>query len=199
MKGLLNKHRYPEWVILYCGRLKRRYPFEFYLENSRMTKLGDFSHRTQTEPYKITLNRDLGKSQTLITLVHEIAHRVTAEVHGRRVQPHGSKWKEQFRRLMRPLLNTEVFRPSVLSPLQRHLENPMSTTFSDPILIKALHNRMQKGQLFLSDIVVGRAFSFNGKHFKKLATQRTNVLCRELGTRTDYLIHATAVVRRVRV
>jgi len=199
MKDLLEKHRYPEWVIRYCIRLKKKYPFEFYLENSRFTKMGDFSHRTRTEPYKITLNKDLNKSQSLITLVHEIAHRVTAEKFGTRVQPHGSQWKDQFKRLMKPLLTTEVFRPSILVPLEKHLQNPMSTTFSDPILIKALNSRMQKGHLFLSDIGIGRSFSFNGRYFKKLSTRRTCVLCREIGTRSNYLIHATAIVRRVRI
>jgi len=46
---------------------------------------------------------------------------------------------------------------------------------------------MQKGHLFLSDIGVGRAFSFNGRYFKKLTTRRTCVLCREIGTRSNYL------------
>jgi predicted SprT family Zn-dependent metalloprotease len=198
MRVLLMKHRYPEWVVRYCVRLKRHYPFEFVQENSRFSKLGDFTYRTRTQPYVITLNKDLNKDQFLITLVHEIAHRVTAEKFGRRVQPHGNEWKRQFQRLMRPLLKNEVFRPSVLKPLEKHLENPKSTTFADPILIKALNSRMQKGHFFLSDIGIGRAFSFNGRYFKKLRTQRTNVLCREIGTRSNYLVPATAIVQRVR-
>lgn len=199
LRKVLEKYHYPEWVIRYCVRLQKHFPFVFVLENSRFTKLGDYTYGSRREPHVITLNRDLSKDQFLITLIHEIAHRVTAEKHGPGVQPHGKEWKKQFQRLMNPVLQVEVFRPSVLKPLKKHLENPKSTTFSDPILIKALSSRMKKGYLFLSDIGIGRAFSLNGRYFKKIKNQRTNVLCKELDTRVSYLVPATSIVKRARL
>ena len=66
--------------------------------NARKTKLGDY--RFRNNQHFVTVNNNLNKYATLITLTHEIAHAFTFAEFGKNIKPHGIQWKENFKKLM---------------------------------------------------------------------------------------------------
>ena len=65
----------------------------------RITKLGDFRYNYKNG-LQITINNDLNPYQTLITLVHEIAHAFVYKKFGSKVKAHGKDWKVMYKDLM---------------------------------------------------------------------------------------------------
>jgi Zn-dependent peptidase ImmA (M78 family) len=55
--------------------------------NERQTRHGDY-RKGVLGKHEITVNANLNKYRFLITLVHEIAHLVAFEKHGRNIKPH---------------------------------------------------------------------------------------------------------------
>ena len=54
------------------------------------------------------------------------------------VKPHGHEWKNQFRILIAPILNPDVFPKSLLPLLANYFKNPKASTDSDIELVKEL-------------------------------------------------------------
>ena len=73
---------------------------------SRNTKLGDF-RVTRKGEYLISINYDLNEYAFLITLTHEIAHAFVWQKYKSKVYPHGSEWKNTFKKLLNPDENRE--------------------------------------------------------------------------------------------
>ena len=86
----------------------------------------------------IRINNNLNKYEFLITLIHEIAHASIWEKYGRRVNPHGDEWKEQYKKMMLPFLNPEFFPEDILRPLSNHIINPRASTVRDLELSRIL-------------------------------------------------------------
>ena len=81
----------------------------------------------------IRINNNLNKYSFLITLIHELAHANIWEKYGRKVNPHGDEWKQQYKKMILPFLNSEFFPEDILRPLSYHMINPKATTFRDKI------------------------------------------------------------------
>src|ERR1051325_6237666 len=72
-------------VLIYL----HQYKVHLTITKERKSILGDYRHRTHFENHRISVNGNLNKYSFLITLVHEIAHLLTFEQFGRKVQAHG--------------------------------------------------------------------------------------------------------------
>jgi len=59
----------------------------------RKSVLGDYRHAYAGNNHRITVNGNLNKYEFLITLLHELAHLLTFEQFGNRVEAHGKEWK----------------------------------------------------------------------------------------------------------
>ncbi len=196
---ILSRH-VPENSVHYCLDLWIATPFHFKVTRNRSSKLGDYRFDPHQKDHTISVNHGLNKYSFLITYVHEIAHLVTTEKHGRRAQPHGKHWKMTFIELMHPLLNDLVFPADVLEPLRRHMKNPPASSHSDLRLVNALrqYDANQDNLVPLASLEQGDIFEFNKHMYKRLDVRRTRVLCLQADTERKYLIPKLAMVRSLR-
>ena len=114
--------------------------------NPRKTKLGDY--RFRNNQHFITINNNLNKYASLITLTHEIAHAFTFAEFGNTIKPHGSQWKENFKKLMLNFFDYNIFPDDVLPVLSRYLINPSASTTNDEFLSLIL--RKYDSEIFLT-------------------------------------------------
>jgi SprT protein len=193
MKGLASY--LPEHSVAYAEQLLAKSRVLLKISGDRLTKLGDYRPKSSKSPAQITVNNSLNPYAFLITLIHELAHAIAFEDHGKSIQAHGKEWKSTFRELMLPLLNNQVFPVDVLVQLERHMANPKASTGADLKLLRTLRKYDANTTLFLEDIADGSPFQLrNGKRFIKGARRRKNFLCKTLDGRRNYLINPLAEV-----
>ena len=187
----------PRNAVHYCLDLWSAIPFHFKVTKTRNTKLGDYRYDHRNKSHSISVNFDLNNYSFLITYIHEFAHLLTNERHGRQVAPHGKQWKGCFRELMEPVLTDLIFPTELLKPLTKHMRNPKASTYADSNLVAALRNydHADVGLVTLGELNEGDIFEFNNRMYKRLDLRRTRILCQESGSRKRYLISKMALVR----
>ena len=180
-----------------------------YLENRnviikikppRRTKSGDFSVcRNEENLCRITINDTGNKYEFLITLVHEIAHMNIYHKYKwdyQRLKPHGHQWKFEFKNLMKPLLDKNVFPEPLWSVLSNHMVNPKASTSTDVLLIKTLRKYApQTDQQSVQELSEGDVFLFkNGNQYTRGRKRIKRIECTEISTGKKYLFHPEALV-----
>ena len=175
----------------YINQLYRESPFHFKLSRPRNTKQGDYQFIPKTAEHIISVNGDLSPEQFLFTLIHEIAHQRVRIQLKKRVSPHGQEWKQEFRRLILPVLRPEVFNENTLRLIARHMKNPKASSSSDPVLHSALQNREET---LLNDLEEGQRFRIGKRVFIKGPKRRTRFLCYLEENQRKYTISAIAPV-----
>lgn len=189
--------RVPQHALSYCCQLWQEEPFAFKLTKKRHSKLGDYRFDPRKKSHTVTVNHDLNPYQFLITYVHEVAHR-RVHLKNRKSKPHGAPWKQEFQRLMLPLLNPDVFPEDILRPLAKHMKNPKASTASDPILTLTLRKfDLQKTALTLAELEPQDEFLIRRRSFRYLEKKRTRALCLDLGNSKRYLIPLMAEIERL--
>ena len=193
---ILLKH-VPENAVHYCLDLWTAIPFHFKVTRKRSTKLGDYRYDPRRKSHSITVNVDLNQYSFLITYIHEIAHLLNTERHGRKVPPHGVAWKGCFKELMRPVMTDLIFPHDVLLALQKHMNNPKASTYADSRLVKALrkYDEHEIGLMTLGELKEGDLFEFNKRMYTYLHIRRTRVMCQESESNRKYLISKMAMIR----
>lgn len=192
---LLKKHL-PVNAQNYCYHIWKSYPFNFKVTKKRETKLGDYRYHYSQKTHTITVNGDLNEYAFLVTYLHEVAHLRTHLQFGNKVKPHGTEWKNEFKKVLAPLMNEDVFPESLLTALKNYLVNPKASSCTDINLLKALGEfDQQKGFLkFLSEVNLGETFKFNKKYYVKESTMRTRAICKELDSGKKFYISEAAQV-----
>jgi hypothetical protein len=185
----------PAPAVDYCYKLWEYFGFEFKIKKSRQTKLGDYRFSPHTKKHTITINNDLNAFSFLVTYLHEVAHLVTYNEHGRKAAPHGKEWKHNFKRVVQPILNQEVFPENVLLALTNYFKNPKASSCADPVLFNVLRQfDHPSDEIPLSKVHNGQHFKFQGRSFKKIERKRTRSVCEEIGSGRRYLISEVAQV-----
>ncbi len=187
----------PPDAVEYCDQLYAQLGFEFKVKKARSTKLGDFRYDPKTKKSVITINNDLNPFAFLVTYLHEVAHHLTFKEFKGRVKPHGEEWKNCFANISRPVLNENVFPPTVLQALTRYFKNPKATSCSDPVLFKSLKLFDNSPGKSLDETPEKAQFIFKGKTYEKLEKKRTRWVCRELKSQRLYLIPSVAEVELI--
>lgn len=172
-------------------------PLSFKVSRSRTTKYGDYRSPFGNQGHRISVNGDLNPYAFLLTLVHELAHYVVQVDYGSGVKPHGLEWKREFRELMLPLMNADVFPPDVLKPIKIYMTNPKASTCSDPVLLAVLNKYNKNPATYLADIEYGKPFAFRGKVYKRLEKRRTRFKCMQLPDNKTVLINGIAEVQKI--
>ena len=196
---LFEKH-IPLGAVSYCISLWERTPFSFKVQKPRSSKFGDFRYQRDRKIQTITINSDLNVFQFVLTYIHEVAHLRTFEKFGSTLAPHGMEWKNEFQKLMSPLLIDSVFPKDILIPLRTHMLNPSASSARDLFLMKEMSKYDLKSDsksdlIFLSDLLPGKEFLLTGRIFKKGETRRTRIVCEEVQSGRKYLVSRLAKVK----
>lgn len=172
----------------------RHNPVLVRISRSRQTKLGDYRSATRTRPHRVSVNEDLNKYAFLVTLVHEFAHYTTYMRTKRWTQPHGSYWKNEYNRLMRPFMSRAVFPADVLAALEHHLIDAPASSCTDQVLMRVLRKYDQEPRPLLEELPDRSVFRFNDRIFVKGPQIRKRYKCHCLNDRRLYFIDPLAEV-----
>ncbi|NMH29650.1 SprT-like domain-containing protein [Flavobacterium silvaticum] len=194
MNDVLAKYL-PEHAVLAVFNLIVENNVHLKIVNERHTRHGDYRKAVDGK-HQITVNSSLNKYRFMITLIHEIAHLVAFEKHGRMIKPHGLEWKQEFRLLMLPFLRPEIFPNQLLPLLARHFRNPSASSDTDASLALALKSFDEKdGQLFLFELPYGSLFRIRqNRIFQKGALRVKRYECVETATGRTFLFNPNAEV-----
>ncbi len=126
----------------------------------------------------------------MVTLLHELAHLLTYEKFGRRVQAHGREWKNIYGKILAQFIEKKVFPDDIEKELQRTLNNPGASTCAEVGLQRILYQYDEKknGHLLVEQIPDGKTFRISdGREFIKGPKRRTRYVCKEVSTGKSFL------------
>ena len=172
------------------------YKCDFKISRSRNTKFGDYRAPYQGENHRISVNFNLNPYAFLVTTVHEFAHLQTWNDHKGRVKPHGLEWKANFKKMMNPFFEKEVFPDDLKLAIYTYLQNPAASSCSDLNLFRALkkYDTTTHG-ITIENLAMKSIFQLkDGRVFKKDELVRKRFKCTELSSKRVYLFNPLAEV-----
>ena len=167
-----------------------QYKVHLTVAKERKSILGDYRHRTHHTNHRISVNGNLNKYAFLVTLLHEIAHLLTFEEYGRRVQAHGREWKMIFSGLLKQFVENKVFPADVEYELLQSLHNPAASSCAEEGLLRVLRNYDERkdGHRLVEELPAGSIFRLkDGRVFRKGEKLRKRFKCAEVATGKLYL------------
>jgi len=169
---------------------------EFKISRNRTTKLGDYRHPFRGNGHKISVNNDLNAYAFLVTAVHEFAHLLTWNEYKNKVKPHGTEWKRNFKRMMVPFMEKQIFPEDVHTAITSYLDNPSAASCTDLKLSRALKKYDRQIHLSrLEELPVNAVFTIrDGRKFKKGERLRKRYRCICLDNGNTYLFNPLAEV-----
>lgn len=190
----------PEEFVPYVVDLMFSQNLSFTISKPRKTKHGDYRAPYDGKPHRISVNGDLNPYAFLITTIHEFAHLTTYEKYGRSVKPHGVEWKDEFRRLLIPILEKKTLPKEIERALLRSINNLKASSCTDVHLYRALksHDDMDDSLILLEELSNNSYFRLNDRVFQRGILRRTRYLCKEIDTGRKYLVSRLAEVEPVK-
>jgi hypothetical protein len=170
---------------------------DFKISRKRNTKYGDYRPPFKNEGHRISVNYNLNSYAFLVTTVHEFAHLLTWNEHKRKAKPHGTEWKVNFKRMMKPFFDLAVFPEDVHQAILNYLENPSASSCNDLTLFRTLqaYDVKAEGVLNVEHVASNGLFAMkNGRIFRKESKLRKRYRCIEIKTGAVYLFHPLAEV-----
>lgn len=169
---------------------------QIVITRARVTKLGDYTNPRQDGFHKITINHNLNPFRFLITLLHEIAHLDTWNEYRDTVSSHGYEWKQSFRNLARPFVESGVFPTALAEVLRIHLRNPSYASCVDHKLERALKSfDGVKSTIPLEQLPYAAVFKLSdGLLLRKGRLLRKRFVCHALDSDSTYRVSALAEV-----
>lgn len=185
----LENHLPPGTLDLVLGYLKQ-YKVHLTISKERNSILGDYRHRTDFRNHRISVNGSLNKYSFLITLIHELAHLLTFEIHGSRVLAHGREWKNVYGKMLAEFVKQKLFPADIERELMITLQNPAASSCAEEGLLRVLRNydERKNGHKLVEEIPVNALFKTkDNRVFKKGVRLRKRFKCLELKTGKEYL------------
>lgn len=169
---------------------------EFKISKNRATKLGDYRHPFKGVGHKISVNNNLNAYAFLVTTVHEFAHLLTWNDHKNKVKPHGEEWKRNFKRMMVPFMDKQIFPEDIHKAIVSYLNNPSAASCTDLKLSRALKKYDHAIDVSrLEELPVDTIFTIkDGRKFKKGEKLRKRYRCVCLDNGNIYLFNPLAEV-----
>lgn len=175
-----------EQVVQYI----HHYKVHLTITRHRKSVLGDYRHSGWGSNHRISVNGSLNKFEFLITLLHELAHLLTFELHKNRVEAHGREWKSQYSRLLVDFVQLKIFPADIEKALQKSILNPAATANgeTDLLLVLRKYDAPKKpGLLPLAELPEEALFQTeNGRVFRKGPKRRKRYECVEVKTGLRY-------------
>lgn len=185
----LENHLPEGTVDLVAGYLKQ-FHVHLTITRERQSILGDYRHRTDFKNHRISVNGTLNKYAFLVTLIHELAHLLTFEKYGNRVQAHGREWKMIYGKMLDEFLKKHSFPPDIEKELKITLQNPAASSCAEESLLRVLRNYDLKknGHKLVEEIPFNGLFKTkDNRVFKKGVQLRKRFKCVEVKTGREYL------------
>ena len=176
------------------------YKVHLTVARERKSILGDYRHRTNVENHRISVNGNLNEYAFLITLLHELAHLLTFEKYGNRVQSHGREWKQIFGQLLAQFIQHKIFPADINNALVQSLHNPAASSCADELLLRTLkkYDKNNVHLVFVETVPEGDLFkTHDGRVFLKGEKLRKRYKCVEVETKRVYLFSAVYEVERI--
>ncbi|MFO7616943.1 MAG: hypothetical protein R6V75_06800 [Bacteroidales bacterium] len=167
------------------------------LSRSRLTKHGDYRAPRDGRPALITVNHDLHPVLFTITFCHELAHYRAREKYGPRIRPHGKEWKQEFRLMLKQLLESGLMERGVAGAVYAcYFRREAIGSGSCEHLFRAIG--LTGGEVPISrvaDVPEGDLFTLrNGRTFLKGPKARTRYRCTDKRTGRVYSVHPLAEI-----
>jgi hypothetical protein len=166
------------------------YKVHLTITRERKSILGDYRHATHNRNHRISVNGNLNKYSFLITLVHELAHLLTFQQYGNRVQSHGREWKSIYAFLLKDFIVTNIFPDDIKLKLQQSMHDLPATSCADDDLIRVLrkYDANPDQVVFVEQIQEGNFFATDdGRVFRKGKKLRKRYQCVDVRTKQVYL------------
>ncbi|MEO7925013.1 MAG: SprT-like domain-containing protein [Chitinophagaceae bacterium] len=185
-------------VMGYLGE----YKVHLTIARERSSILGDYRHRTHHTNHRISVNGNLNPFSFLVTLLHELAHLLTFEQYGRRVQAHGKEWKLLYGQLLQQFLQNKVFPADIEKELLRSLKNPAASSCAEDGLLRVLrmYDEKKEHHKMVEEVLAHTLFrTKDGRVFQKGEKLRKRYICKEVGTGRVYLfspVYEVEIVNR---
>lgn len=188
----------PKEFAPFCADMLAQYKVQLKVKRPRNTKSGDYRPPVRHKQHQVTVNSDLNPYYFLLVYVHEMAHVKTWEEFGRKVDPHGNEWRENFRLMAKPMLDSGLLPQNLQNVLKHFFIKTPATFLADPKLTKVLKQFDQKADsLTVDDIPMGSKFFLtNGLHLVKESKLRTWYLCKEVSTGRGYRVKGNAEIEK---
>lgn len=190
----------PSKALNYCVEWITQNNISLRISKSRHSKYGDYRPPFKGAGHRISVNGDLNPFAFLITFVHEVAHLNQWKHHKAIYEPHGKLWKNEYKKLMVPLLHENIFPQPVVAALKNYMQNPAATSCTDHDLLKALRQfDAQKDEwITLEEVEINATFRIRtGRKFVKKQKLRKNYSCIEVRTKSIYMINPLTEVQPV--
>jgi hypothetical protein len=168
----------------------QQYKVHLTITRERKSILGNYRNAHASKNHRITVNGNLNRFSFLITLLHEMAHLLTFEQYGHRVQPHGREWKQVFGNLLASFIQKKIFPHDLEQELISSLANPAASSCAEEGLMRILRRYDAKtdGLLMVEEVPFGSMFRLkDGRVFKKGEKLRKRYRGEEVGSARVYL------------
>ncbi|MCO6494054.1 MAG: SprT-like domain-containing protein [Bacteroidetes bacterium] len=193
------KRYVPNEFADFCTDLLVQYKVDLRVKRPRNTKSGDYRPPVQgRKKHQVTVNSDLNPYYFLLVYIHEMAHVKTWEDYGRKAEPHGQEWRQIFKEMSKPVLNSGLLPKDLQIALQRFFEKTPATFLADSNLTKVLRQYDKNAALLTVDeIPMGGEFKLNnGLHLIKESRLRTWYMCKEVTTGRQFRVKGNAEVQQ---
>lgn len=170
------------------------------ITHSRRSKLGDYRAPHNGSAHRISINHNLNKYSFLITFIHEVAHLTAFNRYKHTIEPHGPEWKGEYKALLRPFLNSNVFPEDLHQALDNYLRNPAASSCTDENLYRTLKKYdEQNSHQLLEDLPEGTEFKLKGytNVFIKGHLLRKTYHCKMKNSKREYRISGLAEVEQL--
>ena len=196
---VLEKYLPPDAAPL-IGRWIDYFKCEFKISRNRGSKFGDYRSPYGGKGHRISVNYDLNPYAFLVTTVHEFAHLHTWNEHKQKAKPHGTEWKANFKKMMQPFFEKDIFPADVKHAITSYLNNPAASSCSDLNLYRSLrkYDAPKESVLTVEKVPLKALFKIKGgRVFRKEEQLRKRFKCVEIATKRVYLFSPVAEVELV--
>ncbi|HEY8780951.1 MAG TPA: SprT-like domain-containing protein [Mucilaginibacter sp.] len=173
---------------------------EFKISRNRNSKFGDYRPPHSGKGHRISVNYDLNQYAFLVTAVHEFAHLHTWNEHKHKAKPHGAEWKNNFKKMMQPFFEKEVFPSDIKHAIVNYLDNPAASSCSDLTLYRSLrkYDTPKESVVTVEKLPAKALFKLkDGRVFSKHEKLRKRYKCVEVNSQRIYLFSPVAEVEHI--
>ncbi len=177
-----------------------QYKVHLSVTKERSTVLGDYRNAVRGKNHRISVNGNLNKYSFLITLIHELAHLLTYEKYGHKVNAHGKEWKQLYSEMLVVFANKNIFPGDIKKALHKSFHNPAASSCAEEGLTRVLKNYdvRKEGIILIEDLPPAALFMTKDKRiFTKGQKLRKRFRCTEVKTGLVYLFSPVYEVKLI--